>query len=184
MGHLAVLQVAFAKCGRGKALRLAQQPTPATGPHANTADQNCPAHGTPTVTRICPRKQPMPNSERSTLERTPRQHSQSRLPRALITTALFWMSRLSAQLPPMTSTAPARSATDSWLHDSWSHSSPCPCLEDSCATLAHDSNWSNDASTCPFLNRRLTSSAACSRTTEAGPRRETRSVYNSPFGFP
>ena len=32
---------------------------------------------------------------------------------------------------------------------------------------AHDINWSNDARTCPCLNRHLTSSAACSRTTDA-----------------
>ena len=50
---------------------------------------------------------------------------------------------------------------------------PHPCL--SCATSAHDINWSNDARTCPFLNRHVTSSVACSRTTNAtrsaGPRR-------------
>ena len=49
---------------------------------------------------------------------------------------------------------------------------------------AHDINWSNDARTCPCLNRHLTSSAACSRTTDAarsaGPRWATRSVYNFP----
>ena len=54
---------------------------------------------------------------------------------------------------------------------------------DSCATSAYDINWSNDARTCPFLNRHLSSSAACSRTTNAarsaGPRRATRSVYNT-----
>ena len=48
---------------------------------------------------------------------------------------------------------------------------------------AHDINWSYDARTCPCLNRHLTSSAACSRTTDAArsawPRRATRSVYNS-----
>ena len=32
---------------------------------------------------------------------------------------------------------------------------------------AHDINWSNDARTCPCLNRHLTSSASCSRTTDA-----------------
>ena len=47
---------------------------------------------------------------------------------------------------------------------------------------AHDINWSNDTRTCPCLNRHLTSSAACSRTTDAarsaGRRRATRCVCN------
>ena len=51
------------------------------------------------------------------------------------------------------------------------------------ALRAHDIKWFNDARTCPCLNRHLTSSAACSRNTgaarSAGPRRATRSVYNS-----
>ena len=70
-----------------------------------------------------------------------------------------------------------------------SYALACPCLGDSCATSAHDINRSNDARTCPFLNRHLTSAlllAVEPQTLRAqlGRGGATRSVCNYPAGTP
>ena len=89
------------------------------------------------------------------------------------------------RLPAQPATTQASSSTNRpvyWLHDS------LPVL---CIALPLPRgfliSWSNDARTCPCLNRHLTSSAACSRTTDAarlaGPRRATRSNYKHIYDY-
>ena len=86
---------------------------------------------------------------------------------------LILETRPTAQPATQARASPARPVC--WLHDSL--------LVLRIALPRDDINLSNDARTCPCLNRHLTSSAACSRTTDAarsaGPRRATRSGYNN-----